>query len=110
MKLLTRVFYALILLTLWLGCATTKAATTDIKTCAPPTADFSALVLQAVDGAETVSNAVTEAEVLAAETAICTVTQIAKDVLKAATGIQLATSGPPAMRQQWAAAWVKAHP
>lgn len=110
---MTRLFYwiAYVLFLLpTIGCATTSKATTDVKTCAPPTADFTALVLQTVDGAETVDNALTETEVLAAQTLICTVTQIAKDVLKGATGIKLATAGPPPMRSQWAVAWVKAHP
>ena len=114
---MTRLFYwvayVLFLLTA-LGCASTskvvKPVVPVVKNCAPPTSEFAALVLQTVDGAETVDNAVTEAEVLAAQTAVCTVTQIAKDVLKAITGIGFASMGPPPMREQWAQAWIKAHP
>ena len=110
MRVVWWIAYVLFLVTA-LGCATTskvvKPVVPVVKSCAPPTSEFSALVLDTVDGAATVQNAVTEAEVLAAQTAVCTVTQIARDVLKDVAGIQLATAGPAPMRQQWAQAWVK---
>lgn len=115
LMLLGAIVAAVIAVLMMHGCATPAKTTAPVvpivKKCAPPTSEFSDLVLETVDGAATVENAVTEAEVLAAQTAVCTITQIAKDVLKAVTGIKLATpAGPPPMREQWAQAWVKVHP
>lgn len=87
------------------GCATVKSVETA---CKPSTAAETADVLAILDN-PTMSNAEAVAALEASKVALCAITDLAKAAIKAATGVQLATSAP-SPRVIHSNAWLAAHP
>lgn len=88
-------------LTLALSCAT-------LKPCVPATPQATADVLTILDN-PTLSNVESVAALEASGVAFCVITALAKDAIKATTGVKLAASGsnPRVVHSQ---AWLAAHP